>query len=192
LQELAGEGFNIVLLENTNDSQSKIIEINQQLSIEKRINMGLKSYPDEAETLTIRALQRIDNQIGHRLRIIDNILDEIKSIPDAEIFLERLEEAKDSFKTILRNQKLISHVRGSSIEDTFDAEAFGILDKTKRWSEMQKSLQNKLRNITRATIGASIRRRLALSVALKIQQGEYRPIISRTSFNGKENNNGLL
>ncbi|HIE27131.1 TPA: hypothetical protein EYP66_07585 [Candidatus Poribacteria bacterium] len=44
-------------------------------------------------------------------------------------------------------------------------------------AKAKRSLQNKLKNIAKAAIGASIRRQRARKVASKIQQGQYNPII---------------
>jgi hypothetical protein len=177
LQELAGERFNIVLLENTNDSRTKIEEINQQLPMEKRIKLGLKSYLDEAEQLTLSALQQINSQIGLSLGVINGVLNEIELISDSEVFLRRFEEIKENFKDVLKSCGFIRHVRGSAIDDTFNAEAIYIKEQEKTWEEAQQSLQNKLKNIAKAAIGAFIRRQRAKKVASKIQNGQYRPII---------------
>lgn len=178
LQELANEGFNIVLLENTNDSQTNIEEINQELSLEERIKMGLTSHIDEAEQLTLSALQEIDEQIGLYLELINDVLNEIESIADAEIYLKRFEELKGKFKAVLEDNGFIRHVRGSAIDDTFNAEALSVQEQEKTWEEAKRSIQNKLKNIATAAIGASIRRQRARAVASKIQRGQYSPIIS--------------
>ena len=176
LQKLANERFNIVLLENTNDSQSKIEEINQELPPEKRIKIGLTLHIDEAEQLTLSALRKIDEQIGLYLELINDILNEIKSIADAEIFLRRLEEIKGDFKAVLEDNGFLRHVRGSAIDDTFNAEALYVQEQEKIWEEAKWSIQNKLKNIAKAAIGASIRRQRARAVASKIRQGQYSPI----------------
>ena len=177
LQELANEGFNTALLENTNDSRAKVEEINQQLPLEKRIKTGLKSYIDEAEPLTLFALQKINVQVGLSLELINGVLNEIEFIADAEVFLRRFEEIKEHLKAVLESHGFIRHVRGSAIDDTFNAEARYIQEQEKTWEEVQQSLQNKLKNIAKVAIGASIRRQRAETVASKIQQGQYNPII---------------
>ena len=77
----------------------------------------------------------------------------------------------------LEDNGFIRHVRGSAIDDTFNAEALYIQEQEKTWEEVQQSLQNKLKNIAKVAIGASIRRQRAEAVASKIQQGQYSPII---------------
>ena len=178
LQELAVEGFNIVLLENTNDSRAKIEKVNQQVPLEKRIKIGLRTYMDETEQLTLSALQEINEQIGLSLGLINSVLNEIESIADAKIFLRMFENIKENFKTVLEDNGFIHHVRGSAIDDTFNAEVLYVQEQEKTWAEAKWSLQNKLQNIATAAIGASIRREYARAVASKIQRGQYNPIIA--------------
>ena len=92
--------------------------------------------------------------------------------------MRRFEDIKEKFKIALEDNGFIHHVRGSAIDDTLNAEVLYVQEQEKIWAEAKRSMQNKLKNIAQAAIGASIRRQRAIAVASKIQFGQYNPIIA--------------